>query len=118
MLDVSLFVRVTHAEIEAMFFRSTCDADIVVCNESRLEDLVLPVRIRIPVAEVEQGISLVCHLFVIEFLKLGCNHHFDFVYYAFPAERGVDVDQRLSLFGTFGGYDNYTVGTTHTEYGQ
>ena len=65
MLDVSLFVRVTHAEIEAMFFRSTCDADIVVCNESRLEDLILPVGVRVPAAEVERSVLLIGKLFAV-----------------------------------------------------
>ena len=115
MLNVSLFVRVAHTEIETMFFRSTCDTDIIVRDESGLEYFVLPVRICVPVAEVEWGVSLIRHLLVIEFLELWRIHHFDFVYYGFPSERGVDIDQRLSLFGAFGSYDDHAVGTTYTE---
>lgn len=118
MFDVFLFVRVIYVEIEVMFFRSICDVDIVVCNEFCLEDFVLLVCICILVVEVEQGIFLVCYLFVIEFFKLGCIYYFDFVYYVFLVERGVDVDQCLFFFGMFGGYDNYIVGIMYIEYGQ
>ena len=65
MLDVALFVRVAYTQIETMFGRSPCNTDVIVCNESSLENFVLPVGIGIPAGIIERVIFLIGKLFVI-----------------------------------------------------
>ena len=65
MLDVSLFVRVTYAQIETMFRRSSGNTDIIVGDECSLENLILPVGVRVPAAEVERSVLLIGKLFAV-----------------------------------------------------
>ena len=65
MLDITLFVGIAYAQIEAMLLGSTCNADIVIGNESVLEDFVLPVCISIPVAEVKKSSLFIGQLFIV-----------------------------------------------------
>ena len=59
MLDIALLVGVTGSEIEAVLGGSARDADVVVGDESGLEDFILPVGIARPGGEIEFGIAFV-----------------------------------------------------------
>jgi len=58
-LDIALLVGVTGSEIEAVLGGSARDADVVVGDESGLEDFILPVGIARPGGEIEFGIAFV-----------------------------------------------------------
>ena len=118
MLDVSLLVGITCAEVEAMPVGSTRDADIIVRNESGLEDFVLPVGVACPVGEIIFRIAFISQLFVIQQFEAIGIYHCNLVGDSFEAERTVDVYPCLSFFRFLGGDDDYTIGTTHTEDGK
>ena len=67
MFDVSLFVRVTYTQIEAVLRRSSGNADIIVGDEGSLKNLILPVGICIPAAKVERIVFLIGELFAVQF---------------------------------------------------
>ena len=118
MLDVSLLVGITCAEVEAMPVGSTRNADIIVRNESGLEDFVLPVGVTCPVGEIIFRIAFISQLFVIQQFEAIGIYHCNLVGDSFEAERTVDVYPCLSFFRFLGGDDDYTIGTTHTEDGK
>ena len=75
MLDVALLVRISYTQIETVFLRGTCDADIIVGNKSCLEYFILPVCIGIPVAEIEKWVLFVGKLLGVQLFKLfGIGH--------------------------------------------
>ena len=118
MFDVSLFVRVTYTQIEAVLRRSSGNADIIVGDEGSLKNLILPVGICIPAAKVERIVFLIGELFAVQFPELRPVNHVHFIYYFLETEGGIDVYQCLSFFGFLSGDDDDTIRTAHTEDGK
>ena len=58
-LDRTFFHGVAKSHVKLAFIRRTGDADIVVGQEARLEDFVLPVSVTVPTREVEFGITFI-----------------------------------------------------------
>ena len=118
LLDVSLLVGIARTEVEAVLGRSSGDADVIVGDEPRLEDFVLPVGVPRPGCEVVLRVAFVPQLLVVQqFEAFGIGHRY-LVRHPLEAERTVDVHPCLSLFGALGGDDNHSVRSAHTEDGE
>ena len=71
MLDIALLVGITGAEVEAVPGGSARNADIVVGDESGLEDFILPVGIARPRGEIKFGIAFISQLFEVAIVGVG-----------------------------------------------
>ena len=85
-LDVALLIGITGTEVETVFGGSACYADIVVGDESGLEDLILPVGVARPWGKVEFWAAFIPQLLVVEFLESGRIGHCNLVRYGFETE--------------------------------
>ena len=86
MLDVALLIGITGTEVETVFGGSACYTDIVVGDESGLEDLILPVGVARPWGKVEFWAAFIPQLLVVEFLESGRIGHCNLVRYGFETE--------------------------------